>query len=142
MGLTRLILFFSCIILQLLISGCDSTNSAPSQVYHQSVQVVNSHSDTLFLNMKRWGLTGNHNAFCISERRNGADCFEYEKNFIGVDIIFYRVSNDTLEILLEHQLPIKQGGYNNWFFKQRTINGTQFRSLLISHDSLGYKVLK
>jgi hypothetical protein len=99
---------------------------------YKRVEFVSVDNDKLFIKSKNWGVTGDHQLTIISTEDERE--FEIDSTrqiiFNGLEPFLYKVSNDTLFLMLRQKSRIPDGFNSRWTIIQKEVdNPTMMNSM-------------
>ena len=99
---------------------------------YKRVEFVSVDNDKLFIKSKNWGVTGDHQLTIISTEEERE--FEIDSTrqiiFNGLEPFLYKVSNDTLFLMLRQKSRIPDGFNSRWTIIQKEVdNPTMMNSM-------------
>lgn len=104
---------------------------SPYPVYN-TVELVSTGNEKLFIESENWGVTGDSQLTIITTEDKGE--FEVDSTrqiiFKGLDPFLYRVSNDTLFLILGQKSKIPENFKSQWTIVQQEVdNPTMMNSM-------------
>lgn len=101
---------------------------------YNSVELISTKNQKLFIKSKNWGVTGDSQITIITNDEEREFEIDSTKQIIskGLEPFLYKVSNDTLFLTLRQKIKIPNGFNSNWIIIQNEVDNPTMMDL--RHD--------
>ena len=91
---------------------------------YQTVELIPGRNEKLYIRTENWGVTGDSQLTIITTENNGDFEIDSSKQIIfkGLEPFIYRVSGDTLFLVLRHEGKIPAGFGSTWKIIQKEVD--------------------
>ncbi|MEN7551259.1 hypothetical protein AAG747_25300 [Rapidithrix thailandica] len=113
-----------------------------SQPATRKVEIRSSDGDfSIFIKLKSWGMTGDHQVIVISENPNDSFQVDNSTDYIyeGLIPFFYKQNGDTLKIYATKKSPVPENFKNGIVIKQIELNNAELMNLYDDYEEKGLK---